>query len=195
MEGCLFHFCQALWRHIQEWGLTVVYRDDSSGVRWFVKKMMALAFLPPERIENVFNFMIDNKWPVGVDPADPRLRGWIAYLQANWIYNNNFPRALWSVYHRRDNRTNNFLESKHNTFRDIFQQHSTLWGFLARLNNHHITELTTQHVHSYGASPASRSSQQVERENRLNIIKQLYTTNQLNDYEYVKRVASFLKEF
>jgi hypothetical protein len=96
---------------------------------------------------------------------------------------------------RPDNRTNNFLESKHNVFRDIFLPHSPLWTFLARLITHHNSELATQHVHSFGQSPSSRSIAQVDREKNLSDIKQLYTAGQLNDYEYIRRVAHFLKDY
>jgi hypothetical protein len=195
LEGCLFHFCQALWRQLQEWGLTVVYRNDGSGVRWFVKKITALAFLPHDRIQAVFDYLVQHRWPVGVDPQDPSLRGWLRYVHTAWICNNSAPRAFWSVYMRPDNRTNNFLESKHNVFRDIFLPHSPLWTFLARLITHHNSELTTQHVHSFGQSPSSRSIAQVDREKNLSDIKQLYTAGQLNNYEYIRRVAHFLKDY
>ena len=126
--------------------------------------------------------------------SDTRLLGWIAYVRANWIYSNIFPREVWCVFHRRDNRTNNFNESKHNVFRDIFPTHGPLWTFVGRLIIHHSAELTTQHLHSYGSSPSSRSRQQIDKETALYNIKQLYLSNQLIDYEYVERVASFIKD-
>ena len=195
MEGCLFHFCQALWRNLQEWGLVVMYRDSTSHLKRFVKKIMALAFLPPDRIEGMFHFLISSKWPQGVPQQHPLLLGWLQYVQDTWIYNDSFPRHLWSVYFRPDNRTNNFLESKHNGFRDVFLVHSPLWTFLARLIAHHRNELVTQRVHSYGRSPSTRESAVVEREGNLAAIKALYYSSQLTDYEYLKRVAYYLKDY
>ena len=30
IRGCLFHFCQSIWRKVQELGLVIPYREDSS---------------------------------------------------------------------------------------------------------------------------------------------------------------------
>lgn len=196
MEGCLFHFCQALWRHLQEWGLVVMYKDTgATRLKWFVKRIMALAFLPPDRIEGMFHYLVQSKWPQGVPQQHPPLIGWLRYVQDTWIYNDYFPRHLWSVFYRVDNRTNNFIESKHNVFRDVFLVHGPLWTFCARMIVHHRTELETQHVHSYGRSPSTRDSAPVTREGQLAAIKGLYTSSQLNDYEYLKRVAYYLKDY
>ena len=195
LEGCLFHFCQALWRNLQEWGLVVMYRDSTSHLKRFVKKIMALAFLPSDRIEAMFNFLVSSKWPQGVPQQHPQLLGWLQYVRVTWIYNDSFPRHLWSVIFRLDNRTNNFLESKHNGSRDhVFLVHSPLWTFLARLIVHHRNELVT-HVHSYGRSPSTRDSALVEREGHLADNKALYISSQLTDYEYLTRVAYYLKDY
>ena len=45
-QGCYFHFCQSLMRRVQRLGLQVQYQDDSE-LRSFIKKVAALAFVPP----------------------------------------------------------------------------------------------------------------------------------------------------
>ncbi|CAN7945386.1 unnamed protein product, partial [Ixodes hexagonus] len=45
-RGCHFHFSQAIWRKVQELGLSKAYRLDTS-VAGFVRKMISLAFVPP----------------------------------------------------------------------------------------------------------------------------------------------------
>jgi len=45
VSGCYFHFCQSLWRHMQDVGLTIQYRENAN-VQAVVRKVMALAFLP-----------------------------------------------------------------------------------------------------------------------------------------------------
>ncbi|KAL8602885.1 hypothetical protein ACOMHN_026845 [Nucella lapillus] len=44
-RGCYFHHSQAVWRQVQRLGLQVVYREDHR-VQTFVRKLLALAFLP-----------------------------------------------------------------------------------------------------------------------------------------------------
>ena len=43
--GCYFHFCKALWSHIQEVGLVALYRNNRR-IKKTLKYIMALAFLP-----------------------------------------------------------------------------------------------------------------------------------------------------
>ncbi|CAN7946778.1 unnamed protein product [Ixodes pacificus] len=45
-RGCHFHFSQAIWRKVQALGLSKAYRLDTS-VAGFVRKMISLAFVPP----------------------------------------------------------------------------------------------------------------------------------------------------
>ncbi len=45
ISGCLFHFGQCIWRHIQDCGLTKKYHDDND-FHLNVKKLIALAFVP-----------------------------------------------------------------------------------------------------------------------------------------------------
>ena len=45
VSGCYFHFCQSMWRKIQELGLSGAYRG-SSRLKKCIKKVMALGYLP-----------------------------------------------------------------------------------------------------------------------------------------------------
>ncbi len=37
VKGCLFHFCQAIWRKTQELGLAVTYKEDGEVRKWTVE--------------------------------------------------------------------------------------------------------------------------------------------------------------
>ena len=43
--GCYFHFTKAIWRKVQQLGLSVQYRQIAD-VRNFIRRVMALGFLP-----------------------------------------------------------------------------------------------------------------------------------------------------
>ena len=47
--GCLFHFNQCVWRHIQSSGLSTKYQDNET-FRLNVKKLTSLAFLPVDDV-------------------------------------------------------------------------------------------------------------------------------------------------
>lgn len=49
-KGCLFHFGQCLIRHVQRYGLMQFYENEESEIRIWIKKLKALALLPPDLI-------------------------------------------------------------------------------------------------------------------------------------------------
>ena len=53
LKGCAFHFTRAIWRKIQEFGLHASYTSDDGSYK-FLKKVMALCFLPASHIPAVF---------------------------------------------------------------------------------------------------------------------------------------------
>lgn len=67
VQGCLFHFMQSMWRHIQNTGLTTIYRTSSKH-RFLLKLPLVSAFCPSDDVETLFN-IIKKK----LDPEDPIL--------------------------------------------------------------------------------------------------------------------------
>ncbi|XP_046356474.2 uncharacterized protein LOC124135251 [Haliotis rufescens] len=45
IKGCYFHYCQALWRKVQDLGLAVPYKEDPR-VKQFIRRAASLALLP-----------------------------------------------------------------------------------------------------------------------------------------------------
>lgn len=56
LHGCLFHFCQAIWRKIQFLGLSQLYGNDDAFLMW-CRQRMALPFLPVDDVPNAFAFV------------------------------------------------------------------------------------------------------------------------------------------
>ena len=53
LRGCLFHWNQATWRHLQRLGLVSSYMKKDSAYK-FCRRVMALLFLPAESIYPMF---------------------------------------------------------------------------------------------------------------------------------------------
>ena len=53
IKGCVFHWVQAVWRHVQGVGLQEAYNKDA-GTHSFLRKLMALPFLPHEHVLQTF---------------------------------------------------------------------------------------------------------------------------------------------
>ena len=104
IKGCVFHWTQAIWRKIQALGLAPTYRD-CKGSHAYMRKIMALPFLPHEHITVAFQQLKDLA-------TTPLLRKLIAYVEETWIRSTTWPPKVWSIF-GRSIRTNNEVEGWH----------------------------------------------------------------------------------
>lgn len=102
IKGCNFHFNQALWRKVQEIGLTTQYRDNEE-VRNHIRKCAALAYLPPDYISNAWIQIMENA------PNEEAVVKFNDYFVEQWMENE----WLWICYNER-HRTTNSVEGWHN---------------------------------------------------------------------------------
>ena len=110
-SGCYFHFCQCLWRKIQELGLARTYKQDLQ-LQKVIRKFMAIGYLPVVLVRNNFNILSQSRRVQNMVGIYDALNDWIGYIRNNYI-NGQFRPILWNVYERNmDMRTNNWMESK-----------------------------------------------------------------------------------
>ena len=67
MCGCLFHLGQNIYRNIQKNGLVEAYRTNDE-TSFSLRKLSALAFLPPDEIPDAFKSLSSNA-PEAVAPV------------------------------------------------------------------------------------------------------------------------------
>lgn len=109
VHGCFFHFCQSIWRKVQELGLTIAYRQNRS-VKKVIRKIMSLGYLPAAVVRMTFNLIYSSRSVSHLLNTVPALREFITYFQQNYI-SGIFKPALWNVFDRDvDFRTNNHVE-------------------------------------------------------------------------------------
>ena len=104
--GCVFYWTQALWRKIQALGLQAAYTSDN-GTFKFLRKAMALPFLPHDEIVHVFH-------QLQIEATTAPLEEFMEYVENTWINSNVWPPSCWSVY-KEAVRTNNDVEGWHNS--------------------------------------------------------------------------------
>ena len=135
--GCLFHFGQCVWRHVQNNRLSKKYQEDDD-FRSNVKKVNALAYLPLDDIIKGFD-LVAAEFDDDADEflgyfektwiGEPKRRGKIFLnIQLNILnlcYTGVggkkpfFDHKLWNIYDRviADlSRSNNAVEGWHNPF-------------------------------------------------------------------------------
>ncbi|XP_068762327.1 uncharacterized protein [Montipora capricornis] len=104
IKGCVFHLTQALWRKIQELGLQQQYISDK-GTYAYLRKIMALAFLPESEITPMFEMLRQ-------EASTAPLQQFVEYVADIWIYGNTWPPSSWSIFMMAV-RTNNDIEGWH----------------------------------------------------------------------------------
>ena len=146
IDGCFFHFCQALMRHVNDLGLKKRYERvhvNINGIRTYsrtriwIRRLMSLAFVPPEDVITAFHTVLD------AIPEDLDIDAFLNYFQATWIegmstvrrnWRARYPPTVWNIRSRTlqmMNRTNNHLEAFHNAFKQkVGHSNPTIWGFI-----------------------------------------------------------------
>ena len=106
LRGCYFHHTQCIWRWVQQNGLVVDYKEDDR-IRDFVRKLMALAFLPILLVRSTFLTLAS----LPVVEENEGCQQLLQYYQETWL-SGTFPLRLWNV-HAEGTRTNNHIEGWH----------------------------------------------------------------------------------
>ena len=133
VSGCFFHFTKNIWKRIQANGLQDRYQQDVGFVTE-VRMIAALAFIPANDVDRVFNLLSNN--------LDPALDVILDYVEENYIgavrrgrfRRPRFPYTMWGVHDRVVNdlpRTNNAVEGWHNRFnRHVGCHHANIWKII-----------------------------------------------------------------
>lgn len=105
IKGCIFHWTQAVWRHVQSLGLARAYKDQQA-VHNYIRQLLSLPFLPAQQIPETFHHLRGRA-------TTPQLRDLMDYIDRQWFRHRVFRVQDWSVF-RRTVRTNNDVEGWHN---------------------------------------------------------------------------------
>lgn len=104
-RGCHFQFAQEVWRYVQRLGLAKHYNDDKA-VREFVKKTVALAFLPSSFVHVAWRQLKDE-----VSVIDT-LEGFVDYFETTWILG-DYDVSQWNQHGNRGCLTSHRKELLH----------------------------------------------------------------------------------
>ncbi|CAH1242502.1 Hypp6779 [Branchiostoma lanceolatum] len=113
ISGCYFHFCQSLWRRIQQLSLTGPCRWDP-GLKRCLRKVMGIGYLPVALVRFNFHEHIGRNSTQQLIGQYPALQEFFDYKETNYVAADDvtFPIPLWNVYNRdTDTRTNNLMSS------------------------------------------------------------------------------------
>lgn len=90
-SACYFHFCQSLWRRVQDLGLTRPYRRHG-GLGKFIRKVMAIGYLPRALVRQ--NFLKNERATIRLTRRFHTLAEFIQYMERNYINGGHLPSLL-----------------------------------------------------------------------------------------------------
>ena len=105
VKGCVFHWTQALYPHVQSEGLQQADYHNDLGTRTFIRILMALVFIPEAHILRMF-------LQLSSTVKDDRVTAMASYVYNTWINGSVWPPSAWCVF-MQNVRTNNDDEGWH----------------------------------------------------------------------------------
>lgn len=197
-EGCHMHYCSAIIKKIKELGLGPVYSTEASQFRaLLVQKLFAMAFLPADLIVATYEYMTATVLPPAM-MADAQVRSLLDYYENQWLHNDSMPIERWSVFDRWDEakRTNNNIEGMHRHYLEYFGLHSDLWTFIQTLRKSHEDKVSEELQFEFGGQPPARMSEADRRkETALSAFKQRFLRNEINAFQFIERVANYMRRY
>ena len=169
VTGCYFHLCQSVLRKVNEIGLKIAYEADDI-VRGYVRCIPALAFVPPEDVQEAFDLLADDK--PEVDHIDELLTFFEhTYIRGRRLRGRGeaygpalFSIDLWNQHAGTVDgiaRTNNSVEGWHHSLQSLFQcHHPTLWTFMDGVSKDILKQTT---VFLQGATGINHPSKKTYR--------------------------------
>ena len=136
LKGCLFHFCQAIFKYILFLGLKKEYFKDQ-GTMVICQHLMSLPLLPVEKIVAQFE-RIEAECTAATHNVT-QLKSLAAYVRATWISGRLWTHVDW-CQHRQNVRTNNDVEGYHNGLNQRAQKgNRPFYGLVGNLKNEAIS--------------------------------------------------------
>ena len=179
-HSCYFHHTQAIWRQVQRLGLQAEYEEDQCFIRRSARSLMALAFLPEDKITPTFEHL--QQLPEVQN--NPKLIQLYEYSLRTWM-TGPFPMDMWNV-HQATTRTNNMVEGWHSKLNKYVRRlHPNIHQLIKELQKEQaMTQLTLQRARLGGAPPARRQKY-VRIDQQVETMTTNYTENRLTELEYL----------
>jgi hypothetical protein len=142
-RGCFFHFCQCIYKKLQQCnGLKKKYAQDSEFAMQ-IRKLAALAYVPETDVITSFENLIESQYYA---ENEELIQPLLDYFEDTWIgrFNRRHVRRppayalnIWNCYEATLNdlpRTNNSVEGWHNNFSCLLAaDHPSIWKFIEGL--------------------------------------------------------------
>ena len=120
--GCLFHFTQAIYRNVCEYGFKEPY-EENEALKRIIRLLMASAYLPENQVCDAISELLQEREVIEATSQFPNLVEIYQHFHRTWIM--TFPPKPWNVYDRPERlHTTNFCEGWNNSWNRKNQRNS-----------------------------------------------------------------------
>jgi len=188
IKGCFFHFTQAVWRKVQELGLSVLYKDDEFTRQW-IRRAAGLPLLP---IGDVQDTWLD---AMNSSPDVLNAEAFNDYMVINWVDDDaRFPLPMWNHNSTIGTRTNNNLEGFHHRLNNsLSHRHPNIFRFIETIKKVESAERAKLAQLSVGAAPPPRKRVYRDVENRIARLKEQLQRGEKSSMEFLDAIGHLLK--
>jgi hypothetical protein len=183
--GCHFHFSQAVWRKVQNLGLSTAYSDPNQPeISKFVQQMIAMAFIPIREVQEQI-ILCQN----ALHPTNRQLlNNFDLYFMTTWV-DGLYPIKMWNKYGQDFlHRTNNRVESWHSTLKHKLSLHQNIFRLIKALKiQDSATDLILSKADA-GESPPKRRPKYRRLENFIQKITNQHAKGEINTHDLLNRV-------
>ena len=104
IKGYVFHWTQAVWRRVQEYGLVRAYRHQQP-IHTYIRQVLAVPFLPSAH--TIYTFI-----SLRGRGNTNQLKELVTYMARQWFRNSIIRITDWCIF-KRTVRTNNDVEGRY----------------------------------------------------------------------------------
>lgn len=202
ISECFFHFCQSVWRHVQQCGLQREYNMNAE-FAVHVRMLNALAFVPEGDVVVAYEELVKSNY---YDANEEILSGLLAYFELTWVGTTSrsrkrrnqpiFAISMWNYYDTvmsDDIKSNNNIEGWHNSFNGKVKiRHANIGKFLNVIKaEQNLSELLIAQMDTGLHVAATRRTKYQQFNERLKNIVLSYDAN--DKLKYLHNAASILK--
>ena len=151
LHGCLFHYGQALYRKLQELGLSSNrYSDHDAIMKWF-RLFIGVAFVPSAQVTTAFALIKEHYTPNCRVCTEFNL-----YFFNTWL-TGSYPVPIWNQFHAEVPRTNNDCEGYNSRLaKRTLKSHLNVYEFILLFRDEQLNKEAYILQIERGQQPAKR---------------------------------------
>ena len=184
---CFFHLGQNFYKKIVNLGLKEQYQNDES-LRIWVRMIIALAFLPVDKVVDVFVDLCCEK------PDYAEVEAFADYVLENYIDTLIFPIHMWNHFEEND-RTNNPVEGYHSKLKKFLRHHPNIWVFIKKIQSEEsVATLKYLRIKDGSFISRNRNTKDLQRDLFIQNLKVKYLRGEITLMEYLTDVSKCVHE-